>query len=44
MSIDWGCVAVIGVFAAATISYVFHDGSDPWVAAIIVSIFILVCK
>ena len=38
---DWAYVTIICVWLFATIGYAFHDGSDPWVVALIMSIVIL---
>jgi len=44
MIIGWGYTTIIGIFACATIGYVFRDGSDPWSAVCMISFLILFGK
>jgi len=43
-NIDWGYATIIAAYLAASIGYAFHDGSDPWTAAFLLSVLILIGK
>lgn len=44
MVIDWGYLTIIAVYLMAAIAYFSHDGSDPWFAAMFISVLILIGK
>ena len=44
ISIDWGYLTIMVVYLIAAIAYFAHDGSDPWMAAFLISFLILFGK